>query len=192
MTRDCIWFSCCLISLSFKFKRLCRSAEKVLAARFSKTKIILSQMWLPVLVWVAVAQGSAKPLGALQGENPPPFLPLPLSFPLFLSSSLTFSPGQVSSGRPDSYRVSRELLTHSAFSTQSCRGSPQQPRARRAREEGQQRAQQQQQQAPAPQPPPQRRTSPRSTSMRKQTSEVRTTMTSSPKNCWRGVPTRSE
>ena len=28
---------------------------------------IFSQMWLPVLVWVAVAQGSAKPLGALQG-----------------------------------------------------------------------------------------------------------------------------
>merc|ERR1712088_130901 len=25
------------------------------------------KMWLPVLVWVAVAQGSAKPLGALQG-----------------------------------------------------------------------------------------------------------------------------
>ena len=88
---------------------------------------------------------------------------LPPSFSLFisLSSSLTFSPAQVSSGRPDSYRVSRELLTPSAFSTQSCRGSPQQPRAQRAREEGQQPAQQQQQQqapAPLPLPPPRRRT----------------------------------
>ena len=156
MTRDCIWFSCCLISLSFKFKRLCRSAEKVLAARFSKTKIILSQMWLPVLVWVAVARGSAKPLGALQGDNSPIFPPI---FPPF-SLCLTFSRAQVLSGRPDSYQVSRELLTRSAFSTQSCRGSPQQPRARRAREEGQQQAQQQQQQAPAPQPPPRRRISP--------------------------------
>ena len=117
---------------------------------------MLCQMWLPVLVWVAVAQGSAKPLGALQGDNSPIFLSFPLSF-----LRLTFSRAQVLSGRPDSYQVSRELLTRSAFSTQSCRGSPQQPRAQQ--EEAQQQQQQQQQhqrqrEAQAPQPQPQRRT----------------------------------
>ena len=135
-----------------------------LLIKFYILKLILSHPRCGCLCWC----GWQWP-----GDPPNPWelckvkiLPLSSSFSLFslcffLLLPLTFSPAQVSSGRPDSYRVSRELLTPSAFSTQSCRGSPQQPRAQRAREEGQQPAQQQQQQqapAPLPLPPPRRRT----------------------------------